>query len=1114
MPLKLSDNAVTVLERRYLKRDQEGRPLETPEEMFRRVARAIAEAESNYADLTRTVDVDATAARFYELLTSLEFMPNSPTLMNAGRELGQLSACFVLPVGDSMDDIFDAIKNTALIHKSGGGTGFSFSRLRPKNALVKSTMGVASGPVSFMKVFNSATEAVKQGGTRRGANMGILRVDHPDILEFIDCKQDLSQLTNFNISVAITDQFMEAVERDGTYPLVSPHDGKVVRHLKAREVFDNIVHNAWNTGEPGIVYIDRVNAENALEAVEPIEATNPCLAGDSWVLTVDGPRQFAELTDAETRLAHEGAFNPSTDEGVFSTGEKELFELRTDRGYRLRATAEHPLRVVTHKTGDVLKSAWRELGELQPGDELVLSDHRGLDWNGRGSFGEGYLLGLLVGAGTLKDEAAVLSVWEADEGSASIREAAEGYAAELPHRADFSGFHRVSEGDEWRLESAPLRDLAATYSLTPGAKGLLPPVERTSAAFHRGLLRGLFDTDGGVQGSQEKGGSIRLAQSDEATLSTVQRMLQRLGVLSTIHLNRKPAGEQELPDQRGGDKPYAVKATHELIISGDNLAVFAERIGFHHPRKTARLTGLLQNDRRSLNRERFTARISGIEAVGKARVYDVRIPAVNAFCADGFVVHNCGEQPLLPYESCNLGSINLGRMVRREGERWELDWEKLARTVHDAVHFLDNVIDVNRFPLPEIAEKTRANRKIGLGVMGFADLLIRLWIPYDSKAAVKLATDLMSFIQSEAVKASEKLAVVRGHFPNYPQSTYARRGGPKLRNAALTTVAPTGTVSIISGCSSGIEPYFALAFYRRVMDDDKLPEVNPLFREVAERRGFASAELFAELAEKGSVRELDAVPEDVRRVFVTAQEIRPADHVRIQAAFQQSVDAAVSKTINFPNTASEEQVAEAYHLAYQLGCKGITVYRDGSRDAQVLNIGKQETERREDKRRAPRPRPMVTRGRTIKMTTGCGTLYVTINEDDEGICEVFTTMGKAGGCESSQSEAVSRLISTSVRSGVDIEAVVSQLRGIRCPSPIWHGGEQILSCPDAIARAIEYYLDPEENAFGKGRTPAGKNGGDGAEMIPVKGGCPDCGGQLYFAEGCVVCPACGYSKCG
>ncbi|MBD3398790.1 MAG: vitamin B12-dependent ribonucleotide reductase [Candidatus Coatesbacteria bacterium] len=749
MPLKLSDNAVTVLERRYLKRDQEGHPLETPEEMFRRVARAIAEADSNYADLTRSVDVDATAARFYELLTSLEFMPNSPTLMNAGRELGQLSACFVLPVGDSMDDIFDAIKNTALIHKSGGGTGFSFSRLRPKNALVKSTMGVASGPVSFMKVFNSATEAVKQGGTRRGANMGILRVDHPDILEFIDCKQDLSQLTNFNISVAITDQFMEAVERDGTYPLVSPHDGTVVRHLKAREVFNSIVHNAWNTGEPGIVYIDRVNAENALEAVEAIEATNPC-----------------------------------------------------------------------------------------------------------------------------------------------------------------------------------------------------------------------------------------------------------------------------------------------------------------------------------------------------------------------------GEQPLLPYESCNLGSINLGRMVRREGERWELDWEKLARTVHDAVHFLDNVIDVNRFPLPEIAEKTRANRKIGLGVMGFADLLIRLWIPYDSKAAVKLATDLMSFIQSEAAQASEKLAEVRGHFPNYPQSTYARRGGPKLRNAALTTVAPTGTVSIISGCSSGIEPYFALAFYRRVMDDDKLPEVNPLFREVAERRGFASAELFAELAEKGSVREIDAVPEDVRRVFVTAQEIRPADHVRIQAAFQQSVDAAVSKTINFPNAASEEQVAEAYHLAYQLGCKGITVYRDGSRDAQVLNIGKQETERREDKRRAPRPRPMVTRGRTIKMTTGCGTLYVTINEDDEGICEVFTTMGKAGGCESSQSEAVSRLISTSVRSGVDIEAVVSQLRGIRCPSPIWHGGEQILSCPDAIARAIEYYLDPEENAFGKGRTPAGKNGGDGTEMIPVKGGCPDCGGQLYFAEGCVVCPSCGYSKCG
>jgi ribonucleoside-diphosphate reductase alpha chain len=765
MPLTLTENAVTVLERRYLMRDGEGNPVETPEELFHRVAGTIASADENYADLTHAVDSDATAARFYEMMASLEFMPNSPTLMNAGRELGQLSACFVLPVGDSMEEIFDSIKHTALIHKSGGGTGFSFSRLRPKNSLVASTMGVASGPVSFMKVFNAATEAVKQGGTRRGANMGILRVDHPDILEFIDSKQDLSQLTNFNISVAVTDAFVEALEKDGTYPLVNPRDGEVVRHLRAQEVFDKIVHNAWATGEPGVVFIDRINAANSLIELGEIESTNPC-----------------------------------------------------------------------------------------------------------------------------------------------------------------------------------------------------------------------------------------------------------------------------------------------------------------------------------------------------------------------------GEQPLLAYESCNLGSINLGRMVRRAGDGYEVDWDRLARTVHDAVHFLDNVIDLNSYPLEEISERTRANRKIGLGVMGFTDMLVRLWVPYNSAEAVKIAGEVMGFIQGEAAKASERLAETRGLFPNYPHSTFAREKGPKLRNAALTTIAPTGSISIIAGCSSGIEPYFALAFYRRVLDDDRLPEINPLFREVAEKGGFASEELFRKVAEHGSVARLDEVPEDVRRIFVTAHEIEPADHICIQAAFQVHVDSAVSKTINFPKSATEGQIAEAYRLAYSLGCKGITVYRDGSRDAQVLNIGREET-KVEGRPREPRPRPMVTQGQTIKMTTGCGTLYVTINEDAEGPCEVFATMGKAGGCEASQSEAVSRLISTSIRAGVDINIIVDQLRSIRCPNPIWHGGEQILSCPDAIARAIQYYLNPEEHGFGRrgakqmtfeaikegAKSDAGDgNGGNGAEpkvMLPVKTACPDCGGQLYFAEGCLICPACGYSKC-
>jgi ribonucleoside-diphosphate reductase alpha chain len=762
MPLALSPNALTVLERRYLKKDKENNPIEKPEEMFRRVAKAIASADANYADLTHSVDVDATASRFYDAMTRLEFMPNSPTLMNAGRPLGQLAACFVLPIGDSMEDIFDGIKHTALIHKSGGGTGFSFSRLRPRNALVNSTNGVASGPISFMKVFNSATEAVKQGGTRRGANMGILRIDHPDILDFIDSKQDLTQLTNFNISVAITDSFMEAVEKDGTYPLINPIDGKAVRHLRALEVFNKIVKNAWNTGEPGIVFIDKVNAENSLIEVGEIEATNPC-----------------------------------------------------------------------------------------------------------------------------------------------------------------------------------------------------------------------------------------------------------------------------------------------------------------------------------------------------------------------------GEQPLLPYESCNLGSVNLGRMIKRSPNGHEIDWDKLGHTVRTAVHFLDNVIDVNKFPLEAIAENTRANRKIGLGVMGFADLLVRLWLPYNSPEAVDIAGKVMGFIQEKATEVSVELGERRGLFPNFPRSTFAKEGKLKPRNAALTTVAPTGTISIISSCSSGIEPYFALAFYRNVMDNDKLPEVNALFREVAEQRGFASEGLFDKLAETGTCAHIDEVPDDVKRVFVTSHEIEPAAHIRIQAAFQANVDSAVSKTVNFPNHATEDQVAESYLMAYRMGCKGITVYRDGSRQFQVLNVGKDKEKEEKEQQHGPRPRPMVTVGSTIKMTTGCGTLYVTINEDGEGPCEVFAAMGKAGGCEASQTEAVGRLISTSLRAGVEMETIARQLRGIRCPQPIWHSGEQILSCPDAIGRAILFYLDPVKYGFGKRNgkllapVKAAKEtvkvdygeDGDTINAKKMKTACPDCSGTLYFVEGCLVCPACGYSKC-
>jgi ribonucleoside-diphosphate reductase alpha chain len=741
LSIKLTDNAITVLERRYLIRDEEGRPLETPLDMFQRVAGNIAQAD-RYHGATE-VEVEASAEAFAELMLSRDFMPNSPTLMNAGRPFQQLSACFVLPVDDSMESIFSAVKNTALIHKSGGGTGFSFSRLRPKEDVVSSTKGVSSGPVSFMTVFDAATEAIKQGGTRRGANMAVLRVDHPDILEFIECKaQRQGRLHNFNISVAVTDAFMEAARDGGEYDLINPRNGKATSRLNAREVWEQLIHSAWACGDPGIIFIDLVNRDNPTPHIGEIESTNPC-----------------------------------------------------------------------------------------------------------------------------------------------------------------------------------------------------------------------------------------------------------------------------------------------------------------------------------------------------------------------------GEQPLLPYESCNLGSINLAQMTTGRLTEATIDWNHLREVVHRSVHFLDNVIDMNSFPLVQIAEMTRANRKIGLGVMGFAEMLIKMGVPYDSDQAVAIAESVMQFIREEARNESERLADERGVFPNWPGSIYNGTEGRRLRHATTTTIAPTGTISIIAGTSSGIEPLFAVAFTRHVMDKDELVEVNHLFEQIALDRGFHTPELMKEIAAHGTARGLASVPSDIRRLFATAHDIDPTWHVRTQAAFQKHTDNAVSKTVNFANEAAVTDVANVYDLAYDLGCKGITIFRDGCLDQQVLTLGSGPKQQAEPGpvRLKPRARPDVVQGQTRAMTTGCGKLYVTINSDEHGPFEVFAQMGKAGGCAASQSEGLARLASLALRSGVDPEQIVKQLRGISCHLPGWEkGGGKILSCPDAIAKTIERAIHPagEQLTIDFGET---QNGGAGA--------CPDCGGAMEPEGGCLVCRDCGYSQC-
>lgn len=760
--MNITENARTVLEKRYLIRDAQGKALETVPQLFQRVASAIAQADRNYDP---QADVEKTAQEFYDTMTDLRFLPNSPTLMNAGRELGQLSACFVLPVGDSMEEIFEAVKQAALIHKSGGGTGFSFSRLRPRGSVVNSTGGVASGPISFMKVFNTATEAVKQGGARRGANMGILQVDHPDILDFISCKSDNNEINNFNISVAITEGFMQAVLAGEDYPLIDPRTKQEAGRLNAREVYDKIVDAAWRNGEPGIVFIDRLNRDNVVPSQGRIESTNPC-----------------------------------------------------------------------------------------------------------------------------------------------------------------------------------------------------------------------------------------------------------------------------------------------------------------------------------------------------------------------------GEQPLLPYESCNLGSINLAQMVKGEKKK-EIDWDKLGQTVDTAVHFLDNVIDVNKYPIPEIDRVTKLTRKVGLGVMAFADLLMLLGVPYNSQEGVEIGQQIMGFIQRRAKEQSRRLAETRGAFPLFGESIY--KDETPIRNATVTTIAPTGTLSIIAGVSGGVEPVFAFAFIRNVMDGDELIEVNPLLRRRLEERGLYSDELMKKVIAQGSLQHIEEIPQDIKDVFVCAHDVSPQWHIRMQAAFQKHTDNAVSKTVNFPHSATREDVDKVYRLAYELGCKGVTIYRDGSRGSQVLNIGKVSKEAKSDEapqaapspaqqqnRLEPRPRPAVTMGITEKVKIGCGNLYVTVNYDENGICEVFTNTGRHGGCPS-QSEATARLVSIALRSGIDVQTIIGQLKGIRCPSTIRQPGMKVTSCPDAIARAIEKVMRSQNG----GQMPSAvqemerelNQGAQEEEMDHSIAGmrfCPECGAPVVHEGGCVICRQCGYSKCG
>ncbi len=1101
-PARFTEQALAVLRERYLAKDPEtGQVIETPDDLIRRVAGCIAESERLFGGAEAAIE--EVAAQFARLMAENRFWPNTPTLTNAGRPtaMKQYSACFVIPVPDSMDGIGDAIKAALLIHKSGGGTGFSFSALRPKGDRVRSSGGVASGPVSFMKIIDTATEQVRQGGTRRGANMGILACDHPDILDFIRCKATDGAIRNFNISVAVTDAFMRAVEEDAAWPLVNPRTGQAVRTVRARQVWDELVRHAWRNGEPGLFFIDRANADHPLLHLGRIEATNPCITADVLVYTADGLQRVRDLVHSgqPVDVVLEGLriYSPATP--MFRTARMQpIYRLATEEGYSIRLTKNHKL---------MTQRGMVPAEELKPGDKLKLLSHGG-GFGKDGSRALGLAMGWLIGDGHISNDRACLDFYgEKSELAAMFSDivnslVSDGRGGRKSYRV---GVLALSRYNKCTVKSMRLAQVLAEYGLTPQTKCAVPSVVFTGTEeMQRGFLQALFSADGTVLGTPNSGVSIRLGSIHLPLLQDIQRVLLNFGIASSIYTNRKGEriGTTVMPDGRGGHARYPTQPWHELVISKSNLWVFAERIGFLLSAKQHKLDRLLALYTKGPYHESFWATFKSLIPDGTEDVYCLTEPITHTFVANGFVIANCGEKPLLPWDACTLGHVNLeAHLVHRDGQA-ALDEERLRETVRIGVRFLDNVIDAADHPLPQINDMTRRTRQIGLGVMGLARVLFAKGLPYDSDDALEFVGGLMAQIERWAWDASERLAEERGVYPAWTGSRHEAEGR-RARNSYVLTIAPTGTTSMIAHTSSGIEPEFSLVWHKRVMDGQLIPYICEPFERVARAEGWWTDELLERIAANhGSCRGLAGVPERWQRVFATAHDIAPAWHVRMQAAVQAHVDSAVSKTINLPASASVQDVAQAYQLAWRLGCKGITVYRDGSRQDQVLNVGAVRSNGapkpdgngtqsvssaatdRDGRRNGLAALPPVLEAKRVRVDTPDGGIYVHIGYVDGQPVEVFTTTPEEAKHEEIY-EAFSRIFSIALQHGVPLDRLLKQLDGANRK----YGS--VATIPAAILRAFRLTQD--------GR--------------PTDLACPKCQGEVVLAEGCVKCRVCGWSKC-